>query len=259
MEEVSDAGVWEAGMSPSAEPFFTANSARMRLASSVYVGDGVVLSNWHVCTSNTDTTFFHASEIDGGMPYVEGSPLCVFEDDPPVVVPGCERVAVGTDHGSLSGRIVFAAKNIDLCIVQLDQSDLMLPPTLQLDTQPVHLGQSVIVSGYPGGVAKRVTEHCKVVQEPRLVRDPDQDAPTDSAVWSFGLDCKTVEHGSSGSPVFSEQGKLIGLVWTRECANSHCDGIAYATAASQWRTQLAGRPLIQYSRLDDLLRRYGNH
>ena len=113
------------------------------------------------------------------------------------------------------------------------------------------------MAGFPLGVRKTAAETCHVIATPSLMSDPDSVNPSDSVVPSFTIDCRTTQHGSSGSPVFDAiTGALLGLVWTGPCAQlGKCKPPVYVTAASAWLNQ-GGRPATEYSQLQDVLDRF---
>jgi hypothetical protein len=258
-----------------------ANSVQLRTASGIDLGEGVVLTNWHVCTGDRRVLTYNVPLLDG-TPYREGDPFdgCVRDDPARVAAPdvtcprhGALEIAVHLDDdparppppqtSSIWYETVFAQKALDLCILHRDdehQRRPLPPPSTRvaIDTAPVHLGQDVVVAGHPRNCENRVVERCKVVRETALVRDPDLVLPSDVEVVSFAIDCKTVQHGSSGSPVLdATTGALLGLVWTGECVDlGECNGVSYVSAASAWRSAQGQRPVEQYSRLDELLTRF---
>jgi hypothetical protein len=250
--------------------------------SGVYIGDGYVLTNAHVCAAE-DSALAYNDPGMAGPRYREGAPLdgfrcgdeltltrkgqvCTplaqsgsarFPSDPPF---SSEDVRLDL---SVGGTVVFMQRALDLCIVKLADSSPTQVPTdvrpVQISRTPVHVGQEIVVAGYPLGQSALVSERCKVTGEPELVRDPDQVNPSDSIVMSFAMDCQSTQHGSSGSPVFdAATGHLLGLLWTGECKElGKCRGTSYATAASSWLLLQGERPVEQHSRLDELFAKYG--
>jgi hypothetical protein len=256
-------------------------------ASGVYIGDGKVLTNWHVCASDDRTLLFN--DPGGGLePYREGVPLDGFYCDNgrrieltrpsnelgcwPITGHGHTRfegeqtlsnddLAEGLFHG---GHVLFAQKTLELCIIQLaDAAQSRVPttfPPLRIALSEVHVGQEVVVASYPLGQPERVEEACRVTATTALLRDPDMVHPSDTEVMSFMIDCETVQHGSSGAPVFDRRTHaLLGLVWTGPCEKlGECKPPTYVAAASAWAQQ-SDRPLAQYSRLHELLETFGVH
>lgn len=265
------------------------------LGSGVYVGDGHVLTNWHVCAlplfdeSLDDTRdhlrYFHAPG-DGGAPLVEGlapdSYYCPVSGATPEDLDytvsatdtgGCARVVdleakrlaftrIGVE--APAGRMRFADWTIDTCLLEVDadtraQLDGTLEP-LTLDLDPVTVGQEVVVAGHnTDGINQVGVDACRVIAAPALIVDPDPIAPSPLEVPSFAIDCRRLEHGSSGSPVFdAATGRLLGLVWTGVDLGT-AEVRVYVTAISEWRARLAPRPVAQFAQLDALLTARGQH
>lgn len=248
-------------------------------ASSVYLGEGVLLTNWHVCWAGTPivdrATISNAAPGDQPA-YREfarvpvGQPIAadVLAAPFPIIESGFVTFAVSPPwprsiEGDYGGKVVFAQEALDLCVVELVPKTTSLPPaseSLIIDTREVQIGQEVIAAGYPLGVNNAVVERCRVTATTTDVRDPDLVNPTDRTVRSFAIDCKTTQHGSSGSPVFdAETGALLGLLWTGVCTKGigHCEPPAYVSAASDWQRQ-GDRAPSQYSHLTDLFDRFGS-
>lgn len=248
-------------------------------ASAVYLGEGVLLTNWHVCWAGTPivdrATAYNAAT--GYEPFYRefarvpvGAPISadVLAAPFPIIASGFVTFPVNPPwprsiDGDFGGKVLFAQEALDLCVVELVPKTVSLPPDrapLTIDTREVQLGQEVIAAGYPLGVNNAVVERCRVTATTADVRDPDLVNPTDRTVRSFAIDCKTTQHGSSGSPVFdAETGGLLGLLWTGVCTKGigKCEPPAYVSAASDWLRQRA-RPPSQYSHLTDLLDRFGS-
>lgn len=127
------------------------------------------------------------------------------------------------------------------------------------EREEVQLGQEVVVAGFPLGRGRTLAESCHVIATPTLVRDPDLVNPSDSQVPSFAIDCKSTQHGSSGSPVFdASSGALLGLLWTGPCEElGKCKPPAFISAASAWLQQGERAP-AEYSQLRAVLDRFPN-
>jgi len=251
-------------------------------ASGVYLGEGTLLTNWHVCHAGRpvkDRSVVYnapagdrpayqefaadaqAAEPDAGTgsSATRAAPFSLIADGF-VTFPFSPKTPRSID-GDYGGRVLFAQEALDLCVVELMPKTTELPPEVEpllIDTHEVTLGQQVIAAGYPLGASYAVVERCRVTAIPADVRDPDLVNPTDRIVRSFAIDCTTTQHGSSGSPVFdAKTGALLGLLWTGNCTKGigRCEPPAYVSAASEWLKQ-GDRPPSQYSYLTDLLDRF---
>ena len=251
------APAWQAVEAPDAGAVSVLGTARVGGGSGVWVGERSMLTNWHVCT-DTPALRLHNDPGGGATPLREGA-ACRTRRDGSCNPPASVRFDAASPAAA-SGQAVFMSRAIDVCIVELRAASDV--PTnaepLVIEAEPVRVGQAVVVSGYPAGSVRRVTERCKVIGGVSLVRDPDRVNPSDLSVPSFAIDCKTVKHGSSGGPVFdAETGALLGLIWTGVCnvqgRGGVCEGPFYVTAASEWRKAHAARPAAAYTRLDALL------
>lgn len=248
----------------------------------VYLGEGWLLTNWHMCTRESDVLLYNASTPNQPA-YREGAPLdgercedgtttvrpAASDSCYPVLNSGVVRFPQQSEPPGWSdiepaygGKVMFAQKSLELCVIKLDENVQRTVPAsvapLTIDLTPVHVGQEVVVAGFPLGRTRPAREHCKVTAAPTLLRDPDLAQPSDTEVVSFAIDCESTQHGSSGSPVLdATTGALLGLLWTGECQEvGRCRPPAYVSAASAWPSQ-GDRPPAQYSHLQELLDTFG--
>ena len=236
------------------------NAVMVSTGTGIYIGERLVLTNSHVCQAVEGLQFFSDSDRSGNFHY-EGPPLEAWECSPELMT-ACKphlvaRVFSKRENYDSLGLVTFADSTIDLCILELKPSPQ--PPSdfipIRIQTALVRVGQEVVASGYPLGKQQLTTERCAVTKGTELVADPDPIYPSGSRLMSFGISCKSIQHGSSGSPVFDAiSGELLGLAWTRECPEAmagSCSGTVYVTAASEW--QHAANADERKSRLRDLL------
>ena len=118
------------------------------------------------------------------------------------VVKGHEKVWVGVANRETLGRVVSRSEQYDLALIKLE-GDLPVTP-LQLASESLKLGQTIMVLGYPlpsiQGYTAKATSGV-VSSEYGLRDDPNQ----------FQISAP-VQPGSSGGPVISEDGLVLGVV-----------------------------------------------
>ena len=184
-------------------------------ASAVYLGEGMLLTNWHVCWAGTEipdrATLYNAGA--GAQPAYQEFATGAARADSVAAVDGVSFPIIENGfvtfpasppwprsiEGDFAGKVVFAQKSLDLCVVELIPKSTSLPPTpepLIIETREVQVGQEVIAAGYPLGVSNAVVERCHVSAPAADVRDPDLVNPTNRTVRSFAIDCKTTQYGS---------------------------------------------------------------
>jgi hypothetical protein len=246
--------------------------------SAVYVGGGILVTNWHVCLvplfdgslGDDDFVRFY---VDDGAPDAEGAEPDDFYCPAPAGGGGWVRSQVGGDGcmplSNATGqsyrftrvgaeaspaRIVFADWSLDLCLVEIAPVPGL--PAIEIEEQPVAIEQEVVVAGHQTDAGNDVgVEICRVTETVVDVLDPDPIQPSPLMVPSFKVDCREVEHGSSGSPVFdAATGKLLGLVWTGTNLGTE-EAEVYVTAASEWLGKLEARPDEQYAPLRRLFQK----
>jgi hypothetical protein len=111
-------------------------------------------------------------------------------------------------------KLVAHSEQLDYALIQmapLDPSDTVLPlPIAEKDVAP---GDNLILIHHTEGLPKQVStcqvDHIAIGGE-TLIKE-----------WEFPHSCDT-EKGSSGSPVFNESGKLVGLHHFGFTLNSKC-------------------------------------
>lgn len=251
--------------------------------SSVYLGEGILLTNWHIAVSsallgsfegldpelflrhynspssdqdtildqfyclNEENDFFLSDTEDGSCRAINLVPSYIYELAPP------------QKNQLISARLLYANIELDLAIVEVESLDEEgFPealPTMQISTNAPDAGQGVLLTSFPGGGAA-LTEDCALTsQRVEALRDPDTSFPSELIVPSFVVDCFSVQGGSSGAPVVdADSGLLLGLVWTRDPAT----GEALISAASGWKDYLENPSrTTDDSQLQSLLDRFG--
>jgi len=247
--------------------------------SGVYLGHGVFMTAWHVCFTplfdeslgdDDRLRYFHEGYYEGAAP---DSYYCQTSTAPDVdwtvsaadqggclpisKLPGYTLSLTRVDREAFARNALFADWTLDVCLFDVDAEtaavlDERLAP-IAVEPEPVRVGQKVVVAGHQIDALNDVgAEGCEVIRGVEDVLDPDPIQPSPLVVPSFAVDCRQVEHGSSGSPVFdAESGRLLGVVWTGVDLGTD-EAVVYVSAASEWRAHLASRPAAQYTQISRL-------
>ena len=167
-------------------------------ASGTYIGDGIVLTNWHVLK-----TLYSRQEYFRLPLWNEH----IYNFELPVE------------------WIIFTEKNIDLAIGKLVASELdrLNVRKICLSVEPVAMGDGLTITSSPLGRYPPIVAHVTVTDpspQPRLDLDPQVREEKRYAAVSFTAivqpgDEEKIEPGSSGGAVTDKDGELVGLLWAR--------------------------------------------
>ena len=144
-------------------------------------------------------------------------------------------------------QLLFLDRNLEVAVVKLDTQKFgrikISPPCLE--TAPIKLGEKLIIQSHPYGhypaikVIATVKDH-----KPSLRIDPDPRVPVKNRYAAMSIiatlppgEGESVGPGSSGGPVFNQEGKLVGLVWTGQDLPDGTKEV-WITPASVWLPQL---------------------
>jgi|GEM_PF-2259731 len=276
-----------------------AQSQSLGSGSGVYLGQGIVLTNWHIATyaavllweefdlplSEQLLTY----EIGDKSNLLAHSWICrvgfnfdstktdekIYEVSPtrnngcvPYDLTQWLTFQPSTPNSSLSinaaplEQLLFVDRDLELAIVKLDPQDLeetqITPPCLS--KVPVKRGESVTIQSHVAGIYPAVTVTAIVEdEEPKLRLDPDPRIPIENRYAAMSIvatipaeQADRVGPGSSGGPVFNEQGNLVGLVWTGQ-------GLEDGRKEVWFTPTLSWLPLLQQAKIpDDDLRKILN-
>jgi len=167
-------------------------------ATGTYIGDGILLTNWHVLKSlNWRREFFK-------LPLWSEH---IYNFEVPIE------------------WIIFTEQEIDLAIAKLPTSrlDWLNVAHACLSTEPVEAGEVLEVVSSPLGQYPPVQAQLIVtdpIVQPRVDIDPQVKDENRYEVISFATQVQPgqeslIEPGSSGGTVTNEAGELAGLVWSR--------------------------------------------
>jgi len=167
-------------------------------ASGIYMGNGIVLTNWHVLKSLSWRQEYFKLPIWNEH---------IYNVDIPI------------------DWVVFINKDIDLAIGKLTASrlDRLNIDHSCLSNAPVQIGESLTVTSSPWGAYPPVTAHLIVtnpISQPHYDLDPLVPKEKRNTVVSLVTvvkagEAKLVDGGSSGGAVTNQNGELVGLLWSR--------------------------------------------
>lgn len=167
-------------------------------ASGIYIGDGIVLTNWHVLKS-----------LSWRQEYFK---LPVWNEN-------IYNADIAIDW------VIFMDQTIDLAIGKLSVStlDRLNMDHSCLSDKPVHAGDTLIATSSPWGAYPPVDAHLIVTNptpQPILDSDPLVHEEKRNTVVSLVTVVQTgeeklVDGGSSGGAVTNQNGELVGLIWSR--------------------------------------------
>ncbi len=167
-------------------------------ASGIYIGNGIVLTNWHVLKSlSWQQEYFK-------LPVWNEN---IYNVDIPIE------------------WVIFMDKSIDLAIGKLSPSrlDRLNMAYSCLSNKPVQIGDILIATSSPWGAYPPVEAHLIVtdpIPQPHFDLDPLVHEEKRNTVVSLvtivqsGQE-KLVDGGSSGGAVTNQNGELVGLIWSR--------------------------------------------
>lgn len=167
-------------------------------ASGTYIGNGIVLTNWHVLKSlSWQQEYFK-------LPIWNEN---IYNVDIPIE------------------WVIFMDKSIDLAIGKLSASrlDRLNMNHSCLSDRPVHIGDVLTATSSPWGAYPPVTAHLIVTDptpQPHYDLDPLVPKEKRNTVVSLVTivqpgEEKLVDGGSSGGAVTNQNGELVGLIWSR--------------------------------------------
>jgi S1-C subfamily serine protease len=123
-----------------------------------------------------------------------------------------------TNHGAKFGdvEIIVSDPNIDLALLKIGAKDMPYLPLAESSKVPI--GKRVAVYGSPQGLAGSLSEGIISASERNLSESfPDEKMPNNGALIQTTA---PISPGSSGSPLFGVEGKVIGIMTLSLLRNS---------------------------------------
>jgi serine protease Do len=139
------------------------------------------------------------------------------------------------DGQVVSAHVISSDVRADVALLQLDNLPANMTPAPLGDSDKVEVGDQIFVIGAPYGLGQTLTAG-HVSGRHQLNKQPQSLTPieflqTDAAVNS----------GNSGSPIFTMDGEVIGIVSTIMSQSGGSEGLAFATASNTAKNILLER------------------
>lgn len=150
------------------------------------------------------------------------------------------------DGQEIIARVISSDVRSDVALLQLKQIPKGIAPAALGDSNKIEVGDQIFVIGAPYGISQTLTaghlsgRHC--------LNSNDE---TSTSVEFLQTDA-AVNGGSSGSPVFSLDGEVVGIVSRLMSRSGGSEGLAFATASNTAKRFLLDRKPF-WSGIDGLL------
>ncbi len=141
------------------------------------------------------------------------------------------------DGKLISARVIGSVSNADVALLQLDRAPLSIAPAPLGDSDQVEVGDEIFVIGAPYGVSQTLTAG-HVSGRHRLTKETEN-----STAVEFLQTDAAINTGNSGSPMFSLDGEVVGIVSNIMSRSGGSEGLAFAaTSNTAKRLLLERRP-----------------
>jgi putative serine protease PepD len=143
------------------------------------------------------------------------------------VVEGASSIRVKLSDGTVTtASLVGGDPATDLAVIHVDAPASKLHPLALGDSGAVSVGDSVVAIGSPFGLANTVTSGIVSAVGRRI------DAPSGSSITGAIQTDAALNHGNSGGPLLSRQGRVIGVNAQIESSSGGNEGVGFAIPSS---------------------------
>lgn len=150
------------------------------------------------------------------------------------------------DGQEISAHVIGSDVRADVALLKLDSLPVGLTPAPLGDSDKAEVGDQIFVVGAPYGIGQTLTAG-HLSGRHQLNRKPQSLTPVE-----FLQTDASVNSGNSGSPVFTMDGEVIGIVSSIMSQSGGSEGLAFATASNTTKSILLERRPF-WSGIDGLL------
>ena len=143
------------------------------------------------------------------------------------VVDGASSISVKFWNGATyKARVVGSDASTDLAVLKVDAPASLLVPLTLGDSSTLAVGDGVVAIGSPFGLEETVTSGI-VSALHRQITSPNNFAIDDSIQTDAAIN-----HGNSGGPLLTMQGRVIGVTTQIESDSGGNDGVGFAVPSN---------------------------
>ncbi len=163
------------------------------------------------------------------------------------VVDGAASISVRFWNGATyKARLVGSDASTDVAVIDVDAPASLLAPLTLGDSSKLAVGAGVVAIGSPFGLEETVTSGIVSALHRQM------DAPNGFTINDSIQTDAAINHGNSGGPLLSTQGKVIGVNAQIKSDSGGNDGVGFAIPSSTVRSivsQLLGNGKVEHAYL----------
>jgi serine protease Do len=145
----------------------------------------------------------------------------------------------------IPARVVGTTVSADVALLQLERPSLNLAPATLADSDNAAVGDEIFVVGAPYGLSHTLTAG-------HISGRYTVNRGTENTIVEFLQTDAAINRGNSGSPLFSLEGEVIGIVSKIMSASGGSEGLAFAASSNTARRLLLEQKPF-WSGIDGLL------